>query len=72
MIRERRLEPYEPENIEVKVEDWQKLKNNEELYEHVLYRIKEAIEGWDELTPEGWANTLAEIDWLFRYYEVDV
>ena len=72
MIRERRLEPYEPENIEVKVEDWQKLKNNEEVYENVLYKIKETITGWDELTPEDWANILAEIAWLFEYYEVNV
>ena len=72
MIRERRLEPYEPENIEVKVEDWQKLKNNEELYEHVLYRIKETITEWETQTPEDWANILAEIEWLFKHYEVNV
>ena len=72
MINDRRLEPYIPDNIKVNLEDYQKLANNEELYESILYKIKEAINGWDELTPEEWANILAEIQWLFEHYEVDV
>ena len=72
MISERRLEPYIPDNIEVNLEDYQELKNNEEKYENVLYKIKENIAEWETQTPEEWANILAEIAWLFEYYEVDV
>lgn len=72
MISDRRLEPYIPENIEVDLEEYEKLKEDKELYENVLYKIKETIKGWQEEGIDDWENILSEIQWLFEYYEVDV
>ena len=72
MISDRRLEPYIPDNIEVDIEEYEKLKEDKELYENVLYKIKETIKGWQEEGIDDWENILSEIQWLFEYYEVDV
>lgn len=72
MISDRRLEPYIPDNIEVDLEEYEKLKEDKELYENVLYKIKETIKGWQEEGIDDWENILSEIQWLFEYYEVDV
>lgn len=72
MISDRRLEPYIPENIEVDLEEYEKIKEDKELYENVLYKIKEVIKGWQEEGIDDWENILSEIQWLFEYYEVDV
>ena len=72
MISDRRLEPYIPDNIEVDLEEYEKLKEDKELYENVLYKIKEVIKGWQEEGIDDWENILSEIQWLFEYYEVDV
>lgn len=72
MIRERSLEPNYPDKVEVYIEDYYRDRDKLEEYEKVLYFIKEAIKGWDTETPEEWANILAEIQWYFEHYEVDV
>lgn len=72
MISDRRIEPYIPDNIEVDLEEYEKLKEDKELYENVLYKIKEIIKGWQEEGIDDWENILSEIQWLFEYYEVDV
>lgn len=72
MISDRRIEPYIPDNIEVDLEEYEKLKEDKELYENVLYKIKETIKGWQEEGIDDWENILSEIQWLFEYYEVDV
>lgn len=72
MISDRRVEPYIPDNIEVDLEEYEKLKEDKELYENVLYKIKETIKGWQEEGIDDWENILSEIQWLFEYYEVDV
>lgn len=72
MIRERSLEPNYPDKIEVYLEDYYQDRDKLEEYEKILYFIKEAIKGWDEETPEEWANILSEIQWAFEHYEVDV
>lgn len=72
MIRERSLEPNYPDKIEVNIEDYYQDRDKLEEYEKILYFIKEAIKGWDEEKPEEWANILAEIQWVFEHYEVDV
>lgn len=72
MISDRKLEPYIPDNIEVDLEEYEKLKEDKELYENVLYKIKETIKGWQEEGIYDWENILSEIQWLFEYYEVDV
>lgn len=72
MISDRKLEPYIPDNIEVDLEEYEKLKEDKELYENVLYKIKETIKGWQEEGIDDWENILSEIQWLFEYYEVDV
>ena len=72
MISDRKLEPYIPDNIEVDLEEYEKLKEDKELYENVLYKIKETIKGWQEEGIDDWENILSEIQWLLEYYEVDV